>query len=410
VSGYSLLEGVRVLEVAQLAPSSVGGHLADLGAEVIKVETPGAGDGVRHAGAAAFGSPTGPGFMHLRWNRGKKSIALDLRSPEGRQAFLDLAAESDVVVEGTRAGYLERLGLGWDALRAVRPAIVLCEVSGTGDDGPYRDLATGGLWFDAYAGLRAVDGERPSPSGVMGGSAEPPIAMYAVGSYGAMAISAALVRAARTGEGARIKVASVDVAASWIPDRIDGALNSGQMERRPGWTEDGRLPDWPRLDAYATEDGGTIILGAHTRKFWQRFCAAVGRPDLLEVELDTIDDGQAERARFVWEELSALFRERTKREWTELFLEHDVTGGPVNSVGELLEDPHFVARETTYELAGPDGGTYRFASSPVRVAGERFAPALAPDLGADGPAVLRAVAGYDESRIAATLDPLITPR
>lgn len=375
MSGYSLLAGVRILEVAQLAPSSVGGHLADLGADVIKVES-GAGEGVRHNGARAVGSPDGPGFMHLRWNRGKRSIALDLRSEDGRRAFLRLAATADAVVEGTRHGYLQRLGLGWDALREARPQTVLCEVSGTGAEGPYRDLATGGMWFDAYAGMRPVDTDHPSPPGVMGGSAEVPQAMYALGAYGAMAILAAVLRARETGVGARLQVSSVDVATAWMPDRIDAALNADRTYARPGWTPDGRLPDWPLLDAYATKDGGAIVLGSHYPKFWRAFCEAVGRPDLLEIDLSTVDERSEERALQVWRELDALFRTRTKQEWTDLFLAHDVAGGPVNTVEELLDDPHFRARATTYERGG-----LRFAGSPVRVVGEDFAPQLAPDLG-----------------------------
>ena len=376
MSGYSLLSGVRILEVAQLAPSSVGGHLADLGADVIKVEAPGSGEGVRYTGARAVGGPDGPGFMHLRWNRGKRSVALDLRSAEGRQHFLRLAAAADAVVEGTRHGHLERLGLGWEALREVRSHTVLCEVSGTGADGPYRDLATGGMWFDAYAGLRTVDTERPSPPGVMGGSAETPQAMYAIGAYGAMAILAAVLRARQTGEGARLQVSSADVATAWMPEKIDEALNADRTYQRPGWTADGRLPDWPLLDAYATKDGGAMVFGSHTAKFWRAFCAAVDRPDLLEIDLVSVDDGSDARAEHVWRELDALFRTRTRAEWTDLFLTHDIAGGPVNTVTELLEDPHFTARATTYEVAG-----LRFAASPVRVVGEEFAPGLAPELG-----------------------------
>ncbi|WP_433506292.1 CaiB/BaiF CoA transferase family protein [Pseudonocardia halophobica] len=379
MSGYSLLAGVRILEVAQLAPSSVGGQLADLGADVIKVES-GAGEGVRHNGARAVGTPDGPGFMHLRWNRGKRSVALDLRSQEGRRTFLRLAATADAVIEGTRHGHLERLGLGWDALCEVRPQTVLCEVSGTGAEGPYRDLATGGMWFDAYAGMRTVDTDHPSPPGVMGGSAEVPQAMYAIGAYGAMAILAAVLRARETGVGARLQISSVDVATAWMPDRIDAALNVDHTYARPGWTPDGRLPDWPLLDAYATKDGGAIVLGSHYPKFWRAFCEAVGRPDLLEIDLSTVDEGSEERALQVWRALDALFRTRTKQDWVDLFLAHDVAGGPVNTVEELLEDPHFTARATTYEKDGPHG-RLRFAASPVRVVGEEFAPDLAPDLG-----------------------------
>jgi crotonobetainyl-CoA:carnitine CoA-transferase CaiB-like acyl-CoA transferase len=383
MAGYSLLAGVQILEVAQLAPSSVGGHLADLGADVVKVET-GAGEGVRRNGARAVDGPDGPGFMHLRWNRGKRSVLLDLRSDDGKRDFLRLAATADAVIEGTRHGYLERLGLGWDALREVRPQTVLCEVSGTGAEGPYRDLATGGMWFDAYAGMRPVDTEHPSPPGVMGGSAEVPQAMYAVGAYGAMAVLAAVLRARETGVGARVQVSSVDVATAWMPDRIDAALNADRTVARPGWTADGRLPDWPLLDAYATEDGGAIVFGSHYPKFWKAFCAAVDRSDLHEIDLSTVDDGSEERALHVWRELDALFRTRTKQEWTDLFLAHDVSGGPVNTVTELLEDPHFTARGGVYEKDG-----LRFAASPVRVVGEEFAPELAPELGQHTEEVLR---------------------
>jgi crotonobetainyl-CoA:carnitine CoA-transferase CaiB-like acyl-CoA transferase len=368
MAGYSLLTGVRILEVAQLAPSSVGGHLADLGADVIKVES-GHGEGVRHTGPRAVGTPDGPGFLHLRWNRGKRSVALDLRSDAGKADFLRLAATADAVVEGTRHGYLDRLGLGWDALREVRPATVLCEVSGTGGDGPYRDLATGGMWFDAYAGLRTVDTDRPSPPGVMGGSAETPQAMYAVGAYGAMAVVAAVLRARETGQGARLQVSSADVATAWMPDKIDAALNADRTHARPGYTPDARLPGWPLLDAYATKDGCALVLGSYQPKFWNNFCAAVDRADLLDRAGEEL-----------WRELDALFRTRTKREWIDLFLAHDVAGGPVNTVDELLDDPHFAARDTTYAVDGRYG-PLRLAASPVRVVGERFAPDLAPDLG-----------------------------
>jgi crotonobetainyl-CoA:carnitine CoA-transferase CaiB-like acyl-CoA transferase len=392
MAGYTLLNGVRVLEVAQLAPSSVGGHLADLGAEVIKIEEPGRGDGVRYGGALAVGDENGPGFLHLRWNRGKKSVALDLRSPRGQRVFLDLVASSDVVIEGTRAGYFERLGVSFDTLVAANPSIVFCAVSGTGQDGPYRSLGSGGLWFDAYAGLRTVDGSQASPEHVMGGSAEPPIAMYALGAYAAMGILAGLHRARATGEPARLEIASVDIAAAWMPDRIDAALNSGVTVARPGWTPDGRLAHWPRLDAYETSDGGTIILQVHLDKFWRRLCTAIGRPDLLDIDLEHADEDHPRRAAYVRSELADAFRQRSKAEWVELFLSLDIAGGPANGVQELLADPHFTARETTYRVVGVNGEPLELAALPVRVHGQQFSPSLAPELGADTGAVLGAPA------------------
>ncbi|ETB17994.1 CoA transferase [Mycobacterium avium 09-5983] len=382
MSGYSLLSGVTVLEVAALAPSSVGGHLADLGAEVIKIESGPIGDGARLAGAKAVGGPNGPGFLHLRWNRGKKSVALDLRTDVGRENFSRLAARCDVVIEGIRAGYLDRLALGYDELRKTNPALVFCTVSGTGGDGPYRNLATGGLWFDSYAGIRPVDTSRPSPPGVMGGSDATPVAMYAVGAYGAMGVLAALLRARSTGIGTQLEIASCDVAASWMPDKTDAQLNGAALSARAdGWTPDGRLADWVRMEPFRTADDQAMLLGAHTEKFWQRFCLAVERPDLLEIDVITVDDGHAARSARLWSELAGIFAQRTKAEWIELFLEHDIAGGPVNTPSQLLADPHWAARSNTYECSLPDGQVVTLVSTPVRVTGERFAPAAAPALG-----------------------------
>src|ERR1700744_1245602 len=174
MSGYSLLAGVRVLEVAQLAPSAVGGHLADLGAEVIKGESGPVGDPVRTGGALAVGGPDGPAFMHLRWNRGKKSVRLDLRAGDGKAVSPYLAGHCDVVIEGTRSGYLEWLWLGYDVLAAGNPRLVFCQISGLGTDGPYQHLGSGGPGFDADGGLRSVRTPDTQPQAGMAGLDTPP--------------------------------------------------------------------------------------------------------------------------------------------------------------------------------------------------------------------------------------------
>lgn len=389
MTGYSLLNGVRILEVAQLAPSSLGGHLADLGAEVIKIETGPLGDPVRVGGSRTIGDDDGPAFMHLRWNRGKRSVELDLRSEQGKRDFLDLAADSDAVVEGMRGGYLDWLGLGLPELRKVNPRIVLCSVSGMGTDGPYRTLGTGGPVFDAFAGLREVNTPTDEPpTDGMAGSRTPPIAMYALGAYGAMALLAALHKATATGEGSHVEVAGIDIAAAWMPDLVDAELNRDASTARSTWLPDGRLPDWPRLEAYRTADGEAILFGSHVEKFWHHFLRAVDREDLIDVDLTHVDDGAADRANLVWRELTRIFATRTRAEWIEVFLEHGIAGGPVNSVRDLLDDPHFRARETTYTVSHPTAGQLEFLRSPVRVHGEKFAPALPPEVGADTAEVL----------------------
>ncbi|HVW44873.1 MAG TPA: CoA transferase [Amycolatopsis sp.] len=399
MSGYSLLSGIRVLEVAQLAPSSVGGHLADLGAEVLKVES-GAGDPVRTGGALAVGGPDGPAFLHLRWNRGKKSLRLDLRDEAGKAAFRDLARHCDVVIEGTRAGYLDWLGLGHEVLAEANPRLVFCQVSGLGTEGPYRHLGSGGPVFDAYAGLREVSTPATPPAEGMAGSTTPPIAMYALGALGAMGILAAVLHARDTGRGTTLSVAGIDVATSWLPDGVDARLNAHRTVPRPGWLPDGRLPDWPRLEAYRTSDGAAVLFGAHVEKFWRNFCDAVGRPELAEIDLTTADEGAAGRAEHVWRELRTIFASRTRAEWIELFCEHDIAGGPVNSFDDVLADPHFRARPTTYSTGDDATGTLEMLVSPVRLNGPDFAPGMPPELGADTYDVLRQVAGYDHDTAA----------
>ncbi|AZG47687.1 CaiB/BaiF CoA transferase family protein [Gordonia insulae] len=405
MSGYSLLTGMRILEVAQLAPASLGGHLADLGAEVIKIESGPLGDPVRVGGSRAVGSPDGPAFMHLRWNRGKKSVALDLRSREGKQAFLDLARTCDAVIEGMRGGYLDWLEVGYEQLREVNPAIVLCTVSGMGGDGPYRTLGTGGPVFDAYAGLRDVDTPDEPPSTGMAGSTTPPIAMYALGAYGAMGLLAAVHRAGVTGVGCHVEVAGIDVAAAWMPDMVDAELNKDRSVARPTWLADGRLPDWPRLEAYRTSDGEAVLFGSHVEKFWHNFLRAVDREDLIDVDLVTVDEGAPARADMVWRALTEIFAQRTRAEWLELFVEHGIAGGPVNSVDDMLADPHFRSRANTYRVDYDGVGEMEFVVSPVRVAGQQFAPDLPPGVGDDSEDVLRDVAGYSAEQAAAAVDP-----
>ncbi|MEE2060488.1 CaiB/BaiF CoA transferase family protein [Rhodococcus artemisiae] len=392
MSGYSLLEGMRILEVAQLAPASVGGHLADLGAEVIKVESGPLGDPVRIGGSRAIGGEDGPSFMHLRWNRGKKSVALDLRVEEDRRAFVELARTCDAIVEGMRGGYLEWLGVGYDQLREANPRIVFCTVSGMGSGGPYSTLGTGGPVFDAYAGLRDVrTPEEPPTDGIAGGTT-PPAAMYALGAYGAMGLLAAVHRAGRTGQGCQLEVAGIDVAAAWMPDLVDAELNKDRSIARPTWLPDGRLPDWPRLEAYRTKDGEAMLFGSHVDKFWRNFCVAVDRPDLLDIDLAGTDAEAPARADLVYRELREIFLQRTRTEWVTLFLDNEVAGGPVNSVGDMIADPHFASRASTYRVDYEGVGELEFVASPVRVAGEKFAPALPPELGADTDDVLREVA------------------
>lgn len=385
---YDLLEGVRVLEVALLAPDALGMHLADLGAEVIKLEPPPAGDYVRLVGSTQV---AGLSLLHLRWNRGKKSVLLDLKQPLGCRVFLELAAHSQVVVDGLRAGTLERYGVGYEAVREVNPALVYCSLNGTGSSGPYRQLATHGVAYDAYAGLSPpCFGEDGQPS--IGDHV--PVGISAGPLYAALGVAAALVRAGRTGEGRRLEIAQMDSAVAWQASRLDAVLNDVEASFEG-------LAESVRYQYYRCKDDKLVIFQATERKFWRNFCLGVGRKDLLaRGEGEAVAD-HARGDRVLRRALAEIFATRSRAEWVEFFVEHDVPGGPVNAPEDLPDDPHFQARDLVFEQNHPQAGVLRGFGTPVRVVGQRFAAEPAPSPGQHTDEVLGGVLGYDAERLRA---------
>jgi crotonobetainyl-CoA:carnitine CoA-transferase CaiB-like acyl-CoA transferase len=386
----ALLGGLRVVEVALLAPNQVGMHLADLGADVIKVEAPGAGDYTREVGAAKQG---GLSFLHLRWNRGKRSIVVDLRTDDGAAVFRDLVRSAEVVVEGMRAGALERRGLGYDSLRALKRSIVFCSLSGFGQTGPYRDLASHGVAYDAYAGH--------APPEVTGdGFVSIPrryhdIGTQAGGLYATIAVLAAVVHARATGEGAYLDVAQADAAVSWNANRLDPLLSG----TAPSGARGPNMQDAVRYQYYPTADGRTILFAASERHFFRRFCAAVGREDLVhESGAEFGEHGRGDVA--LRRELSDLFKSRTQAEWVQLFLDADVPGAPVHAPAEVLDDPHFRARAQFVEHDHPEAGPLRLLATPIHTEQPPVPVAPAPSHGQHTDEVLREL-GYDNGRVRA---------
>ncbi len=387
-----LLAGLRVIEVALLAPDALGMHLADLGADVIKVEEPGRGDYTRSVGAARS---NGLSFLHLRWNRGKRSAAIDLRKPDGAEVFRDLARHSEVVVEGLRPGALARRGLGYEDLRVVNPALVFCSLSGFGQTGPYRDLATHGVAYDSYAGNappeRTPDGFPAIPAGYV------EIGTLAGALYAAVAVLAAVLRARSTGRGTMLDVSQADAAVAWGVGRLDPALSGISGAPAPN------LGASVRYQYYETMDHEHVIFQASERQFFANFCNALGRQDLLERDLGAEVGEHASGDLELRRELAAIFATRTRAEWVSFFGEHDVPGGPVHRGTEVRDDPHFQARARIIEQDHPQAGRIRMLGSPVHFEDslDRIAPA--PSVGEHTVAVLREVAGYDDDRISSLL-------
>ncbi|NUU23810.1 MAG: CoA transferase, partial [Streptomycetaceae bacterium] len=270
------LDGLRVIECSILGPAAVTTHLADLGAEVIKVEPP-SGDYVR---AMAWPIVDGVSLMHWHLNRGKSSVVLDLRTPEGADAFRALAAKADVVVEAMRPGGLARRGLGFADLRTLNPRLVFATVSGFGETGPLKDLPSHGIAFDSWSGVVAPavdeDGHTYIPEHTS-------IGIHAGPLFGALGILAAVLRARATGEGARLEVAQSDAAAAfdWLriegyrayerpADEVTGNAADGGRRRAPGT---GGMAEGVRYQMYATADGHVLLMASEDA-FWRNFCAA----------------------------------------------------------------------------------------------------------------------------------------
>ncbi len=408
------LAGTRIIEVAMFAPNGVGMPLADLGAEVIKVEAPGIGDPARLLGKPIDGESPAT----RRWNRGKQSLALDLRKSEGAAVFRDLVAKADAVIEGMRPGALARRGLGYEALLEVNPHLVFISVSGWGEDGPYRNLGSHGLAFDAYAGLAPArpDVDRPTRVGghVWQGLEAAPL-------YGALAVVSGILKARASGQPSRIEVSQADAGVVWNgwriayeavrnePEEKDPEARRRQLERIEGHAASAEFesdPEQDRLNSpihdvryqyYAASDGLVLLMATETR-FWENFCRAVDRLDLFERwpgEGHADHDYGNEPLR---EELAGIFAQRTRAAWIDLFIAHDVPGSPVYEAGETYRDPHFESRELWTDEAVHG---MRVPGSPLRIDGARaVARTGSPAHGADTEAVLRRVLQYDDERVA----------
>jgi crotonobetainyl-CoA:carnitine CoA-transferase CaiB-like acyl-CoA transferase len=406
VTEGGLLEGIRVLEVAVLFNGDiVGQHLGDLGADVVKIETPGRGDYLRDM-LGQIGPHHSP--AHLQVNRNKRSITLDVRSDEGREVFWRLLDTADVFVDGLLAGACDRMGIGYDAQRRRKPTIVYCHCSGFGATGPYAAVPTHGQMMNALAGAVALfvddDGivRQRANDELMSGTSGGGDGTAAAAVHAALRTVAALVRRDRTGVGAHLDAAGADavVAQGWI-----GAVygwNEARLTDRRGLRAPGTPPQSSaRYQYYETSDGRFVLFCAIEHKFWQRFCDAVGRADLTGEA--AVDGSPIEFAHGDWELrqiLQAIFATRSQAEWLQLAIDADVPIGPAHQgVGSLRDDPHLAARQIVVDGEHPRAGPFTYVGSPVIVDGEPFGvDRPAPELGEHTRELLTGL-GYDDDAI-----------
>lgn len=390
------LDGVRVLDLSRLLPGPVCTlHLADLGADVVKVEDTGAGDYARALGLAPSGDgrtpPASPSAFFRMVNRNKRSLSLDLKADAGRAAFLRLARRADVIVESFRPGVVDRLGIGYAAVAAVNPRIVYCSITGYGQTGPYRDRPGHDINYLGYAGVL-------DQTGTAGGA--PALSNLQVADLlgGAMnastAILAAMLGADRTGNGTHVDIAMTEGALAHNILALHAVETFGRVKARG---EDLLTGGVPCYGVYATQDGRYLAVGALEEKFWRALCEALERPDLAAGHLATGRAGDAARR-----QLAAIFAQRTQAHWIERLAGVDCCVTPVLSLEETLVDAQVLARDMV--VTGSDGA--RQYAPPFRLAGHTFRIARdAPRQGEHSEEVLRE-SGFTDGEIAALTKPV----
>ncbi|MFQ5897362.1 MAG: CaiB/BaiF CoA transferase family protein [Candidatus Methylomirabilia bacterium] len=343
-----VLAGIKILELARVAPGEFCTMmLADMGAEVLKIETPPSDrepepqDEKRRA-------------AHAFVNRNKRSIALNLKAPEGQDIFHTLAAAADVIVEGFRPGVMNRLGGGYETIRKTNPRIIYCSLSGFGQDGPYKSYPAHDINYLSLAGVLGLIGEPDR---------KPAIPLNIVADYGgaslhgALGIVLALYARERTGKGQHVDIAYLDTTLSLLAatPNLRAFFSDGLAPRRGGGFLGG---SYPYYAVYETRDGKLLTIGCTEPWLWENFCRVINRPDLAKYARKADQFVRAANAEEVRarEEIQAIIRTRTREEWYEFLAKHDVCVGKVYDVEEVVEDPQVQHRQMVVETEHPEVG------------------------------------------------------
>jgi formyl-CoA transferase len=401
-STMGALSHIRVLDLTRvLAGPWCAQTLADFGADVIKIERPGAGDDTRHWGPPylkdAHGADTAEAAYYLAANRNKRSVTVDIATPEGQQIVRELAAQSDVVLENYKVGQLKKYGLDYASLRAVKPDLVYCSVTGFGQTGPYAHRAGYDFIVQGIGGFMSITGER---DGVPGGGPQKAgvaIADLATGLYSTIAVLAALAHRDRTGEGQYIDMALLDVQVALLANMNTNFLASGTPPVRWGNAHPNIVP----YQTFQTSDGWIIVAVGNDGQF-RKFVEAGGRPELADDERFATNPARVRHRDTLVPILAEMVKTRSKTAWIDALEAAGVPCGPINDLAEVFANEQVVARGMEVALPHPCGADVKLVRNPVRMSATppdaRTAPPL---LGAHTDDVLRDMLGYDDARIAA---------
>ena len=373
------LSGIRVLDLTQFLSGPFATQiLADLGADVIKLEPP-QGDPVR---AVPPHFVDGDSVYYLCVNRNKRSIAIDMKTPQGCELVKKLALSCDIVMENFRPGVLERLGVSGTKMRAQKPALIWCSISGFGQDGPYRNKPAYDMIVQALSGGMSLTGDAGGPP-VRAGI---PIGDLASGLYAGVAVLAALNRRNCTGEGDMIDISMLDCQAAMLSYQAAYYLHSGAVPGRQGRGHE----SIPTYRSFEAADGIHIVITANTERMWQGLARALGHEEWLNDPRFAANNDRLKNKHVLWPMLEMAFRARTAEEWLPLLEREEIPVGVVNTLDRAMNDPQLRHRDMIVDLSDGAGRSVRVTGNPIKYESSPAEPRhYPPALGANTTSVLR---------------------
>jgi len=350
------LAGMVVLDLSQILAGPVCGMmLADMGADVIKVEKPDGGDDNRRAGPPFIGGQ-GAGFMAA--NRNKRSLALNLRDESGRQVFERLLERSDVLVENFRPGVMERLGIGYERLSKLKPSLIYCSISGHGGTGPYKDRGGFDLIAQGMSGLMSITGVPDGPPVKVG----VPITDISAGIMAANGVLCAYIHAQKTGQGQLVDTSLLEAGIAYTIWESSGYFADGEI---PGPLGSAHRVSAP-YQALRTSDG-YINIGAPTQRTWEQLCRAIGQEELIEDQRFKEPGDRKAKEGELADLLEETFSQQSTAYWLETLEKAGMVAGPINNIAQVYDDPQVIAREMKVDLEDPDLGTLHNIGIPVKL-------------------------------------------
>ena len=395
------LSHIKVLDLSRvLAAPWAGQNLADLGAQVIKVERPGGGDDSRAFGPPwlkdAQGRDTKESAYFASANRGKRSITVNLSKPEGQALVRRLAAEVDVLLENYKHGDLARYGLGYEDLRKINPRLIYCSVTGFGQTGPYKERPGYDFMVQGMGGLMSITGERDDLPGGGPQRVGVPIVDIMTGMYASIAVCAAIAHRAETGIGQHLDLALLDTQVAFLANQAMNYLATGEAPGRLGNAHPNIVP----YQTFRTSDGD-IILACGNDNLFNKFCELAGCQALAKDPRFATNAKRVENRVEITAQLNAVFAKRTTREWVDALEQGGVPNGPINNLKQVFEEPQVVARGVKIEMEHPTAGKVPLVASPMRFSATPVEYKLPPPtLGQHTEEILRDVLKYDAAEIA----------